>query len=38
MCDDKTASQINAIPCSRHTGQKINVEIPANKLMKLWKK
>jgi len=30
MCDDKIASQINAIPCSRNTVQKVNVEIPAD--------
>jgi hypothetical protein len=30
MCDDEIASEINAIPCSRSTVLKINVEIPAN--------
>jgi hypothetical protein len=30
MCDDKIASQINAISCSRSTVQKINIEIPAD--------
>jgi hypothetical protein len=38
MYDDKIASQINAIPCSRNTVQKINVEIPANVTDKVLEK
>lgn len=30
VCDDKIASQINAVSCCRNTVQRRNVEIPAN--------